>query len=212
MATPPPAEERRPIRLVVRDDDLHRNRLTVFFRLLLAIPHFVWVTLWGIAAFVVSFVLWLAVVINGEVPSSLHGFVEGYVRYATQVGAYVLLAANPYPGFRGAPGYDVDVEIDPPARQSRWSGFFRLVLAHSGAAPRDRARRRSDVRAAAGSWNQDTASYDAYGAVTLGGAASVAAFLAWFYVLVRGRAPRGLRDLTAFALGYYAQAVGYSCS
>ena len=119
----------RPIRLVVRDDDLRRSRLTVFFRFFLAIPHFIWVTLWGMAAFVVAFILWLAVLIEGKAPENLHDFVAGYVRYATHVSAYVFLAANPYPGFRGAPGYAVDVEIDPPERQSRWTGFFRLVLA-----------------------------------------------------------------------------------
>ena len=31
-----------PVQLVV-EDDLQRNRLTVFFRLILAIPHFIWV-------------------------------------------------------------------------------------------------------------------------------------------------------------------------
>src|SRR5207244_7288926 len=33
-----------PVRLVVTDD-LRRTRLTVFFRLLLAIPHFIWLSL-----------------------------------------------------------------------------------------------------------------------------------------------------------------------
>jgi Domain of unknown function (DUF4389) len=201
-------EERRPIRLVVRDGDLHRNRLTVFFRVLLAIPHLVWVTLWGIAAFVVAFVLWLAVVINGEVPSSLHGFVEGYVRYATQVGAYVLLAADPYPGFRGAPGYDVDVEIDPPVRQGRWGGFFRLILALPALALATALGGGVTFGSPSSSWSSDTGAYEAY-AATIGGVASIAAVLAWFSILARGRAPRGLRDLTAFALGYYVQAVGY---
>jgi hypothetical protein len=202
-------EQRRPIRLVVRDGDLHRSRLTVFFRILLAIPHLVWVTLWGLAAFVVAFVLWLAVVINGEVPSSLHGFVEGYVRYATQVGAYVLLAADPYPGFRGAPGYDVDVEIDPPVRQGRWAGFFRLLLAIPALLLATALGGGVTFGPPAGSYTSETESYDLYGAVTLGGAASLAAFLAWFYILVKGRAPRGMRDLTAYALGYWAQAMSY---
>jgi len=62
----------RPIRLVVRDDDLRRSRLTVFFRLFLAIPLFIWLLLWGIAAYVVAFVLWLAVLINAEAPRGLH--------------------------------------------------------------------------------------------------------------------------------------------
>jgi hypothetical protein len=44
--------EPHPIRLIVTDD-LRRSRLTVFFRLLLAIPHFVWLLLWGIANAVV---------------------------------------------------------------------------------------------------------------------------------------------------------------
>ena len=114
----------RPVRLVVRDDDLHRTRLTVLFRLFLAIPHFIWLALWGIAALVVAFILWLAVLIEGKAPENLHDFVAGYVRYATHVASYVLLAADPYPGFRGRPGYPVDVEIDPPESQGRWGGSF----------------------------------------------------------------------------------------
>jgi Domain of unknown function (DUF4389) len=202
-------EERRPIRLVVRDDALERSRLTVFFRLVLAIPHLVWVTLWGIAAFVVALVLWLAVLIEGKVPGSLHDFVAGYVRYATHVGAYVLLAAGPYPGFRGHPGYAVDVEIDPPQRQGRWGGFFRLLLAVPALVLATALGGGLTFGPPAGSYTAETESYDLYGAVTVGGAASVAALLAWFYIVVRGRAPRGVRDLTAYALGYWAQAVAY---
>jgi hypothetical protein len=186
MAVAPPA---RSIRLVVRDDDLHRNRLTVFFRLLLAIPHLVWLILWGIAAFTVAFVNWLAVLIEAKVPTSLHDFVAGYLRYATHVGAYLLLAANPYPGFRGRPGYPVDLEIDPPERQGRWGGFFRLFLALPALVL---------AEALGGGGGSDT-----------GGAAAMAAFLAWFFCLALGRAPRGLRDLTAYALDYGAQAAGY---
>ena len=119
----------RPIRLVVRDDDLKRSRLTVFFRLILAIPVLVWVVLRGIAAFVVGFVNWLAVLIQGEVPDSLHDFVASYIRYSTQVSAYVFLAADPYPWFRCQEDYPVDLEVDPPVRQGRWGGFFRLLLA-----------------------------------------------------------------------------------
>src|SRR4029450_11253759 len=39
-----------PIRLI-NHDDLHRNRLTVFFRLILAIPLFLWAILWGVIAY-----------------------------------------------------------------------------------------------------------------------------------------------------------------
>ena len=78
--------EHRPVRLVVRDD-LERTRLTVVFRIFLAIPLLLWVVLRGVAAFVVAFVNWLAVLVQGEVPESTHDFVASYIRYATQVSA-----------------------------------------------------------------------------------------------------------------------------
>lgn len=199
----------RPIRLVVSDDSLERSRLTVFFRLFLFIPLFIWLILWGIAAFTVSFVLWLAVLINREVPRSLHDFVAGYLRFTTHASAYIFLAANPYPGFRGRPGYPVDLEIDPPVQQGRWGGFFRLFLAIPAlmlAAALGSGLSFNSPSGSAGAQNEEAY---AFYAASVGGAASAVAFLAWFAILVRGREPRGLRDLTAYALGYGAQATGY---
>lgn len=196
------AADRR-IRLVVRDD-LRRSRLTVFLRLLLALPHLVWLALWGIAASVAAFVLWLAVLIEGTAPVAVHGFVAGYLRYATQLAAYVFLAANPFPGFRGAPGYPVDLEIAPPGRQSRWTALVRLVLVLPAAF----------LAAALGgglAWAGVSGIYVFFVVIAAtSGAAGAAGFLVWFAALVRGHAPRGLRDLTAYALGYNAQAAGYA--
>jgi hypothetical protein len=204
------APSQRPVRLVVADD-LERRRLTVFFRLILAIPHLIWVTLWGVAAFVVSFVMWLAVVIQGQVPTVLHDFVAGYLRYATQVGGYLFLAASPYPGFRGRPGYPIDLEIDPPERQSRWTGFFRLFLAIPALLLAATLGGGLSVGSPGGSWGAagGDESSATWSAVTLTGVAAAAAFLAWFAIMVRGRAPRGIRDLVAFTLGYSAQAASY---
>jgi hypothetical protein len=203
--------EERPVRLVVRDD-LARTRLTVFFRLALAIPVLVWVALRGIAAFVVAFVNWLAVVIQGEVPTGMHEFVASYIRYSTQVSAYVFLAADPYPWFRVQDDYPVDVEISPPVRQGRWGGFFRLVLALPAlllaAALGGGFATGSSGQ---GSWTASSGSEESvwWSVSSFGGAVAAAALLAWFAILARGRAPRGLRDLTAFALGYGAQAGSY---
>lgn len=194
-------EERRPIRVVVHDDELQRSRLTVFFRALLAIPHLLWVTLWGIAVSFVSFANWLAVVINRELPSSLHNFTAAYLRYATHVAAYVFLAAGPFPGFRGRPGYPIDLEVAPPALQNRWSGFFRLVLAFP-------ALLLTSLLGSPLSVNAFLVVFS-YGFALLLSAAGLAAFLAWFYCVSLGRAPRGLRDLTTYALGYGAEAAGY---
>ena len=204
--------EHRPVRLVVRDD-LERTRLTVLFRLFLAIPLIVWVALRGIAAFLVAFVNWLAVLVQGEVPASTHDFVASYIRYATQVSAYVFLAANPYPWFRVQQDYPIDVEIDPPVRQGRSGGFFRIVLAlpalllatalGGGFASGSSGQ---------GSWTASSSGSDEaywWNVSSVGGVAAAAALLAWFAILVRGGAPRGLRDLVAFTLGYAAQAGAY---
>jgi hypothetical protein len=204
--------EHRSVRLTVRDD-LERTRVTVFFRIVLAIPVLVWVILRGVAAFIVAFVNWIAVLVQGEVPDSLHDFVASYVRYATQVSAYVFLAADPYPWFRCQADYPVDVEIDPPVRQGRWGGFFRFVLAlpalllatalGGGFATGSSSQ---------GSWSASSSgSEDAFwwNVSSAGGVAAAAALLAWFAIVARGRAPRGLRDLVAFTLGYAAQAGAY---
>lgn len=202
--------EERPIRLVVRDD-LTRDRFTVFFRLLLAIPLFVWVTLRGIAAFVVAFVNWLAVLVQGEVPSSLHDFVASYLRYATQVSAYVFLAANPYPWFRVQQEYPIDLEIRSPVRQGRWGAFFRLVLAIPALVLASALGGGFTTGSSGGgSWSASSNEQSLwFSASSFGGATAAAAFLAWFAIVVQGRAPRGLRDLAAFALGYGAQAGAY---
>jgi uncharacterized protein DUF4389 len=170
-----------PIRLS-SDDDLRRSRLTVFFRLPLAVPHFVWLMLWGIAVLFALLASWFVTLVRGRPPAALHRFLAAYLRYQTHVSAFFQLVANPFPGFVGRAGsYPVDVEIDGPERQNRWVTGFRLLLA-----------------------------FPAFLVTSaLGSAAYVAAFLSWFYALVRGRVPRGLRNLGAFQLRYTAQAVGY---
>ena len=160
----------------------------------------------------VSFVLWLAVLIEGKAPEILHDFVAGYVRYATHVGAYLYLAADPYPGFRGRPGYPVDLEIDPPERQSRWTAFFRILLAlpvlllasvlgggFSLGSPGSSGASASGEASASAAWT----------GASVTGAAAAAAVLAWFATVALGRTPRGLRDLVGYAIGYGAQTAGY---
>jgi hypothetical protein len=204
MAAQPP----HPIRLVVTDD-LERTRVTVFFRLFMAIPHYIWSLLFGIAAVVVAFINWWATLFKGESPKGLHNFLAGYQRYTTHIGAYTSLAAQPWPKFYmgdNLPQYPIDLEIDPPAPQRRAVTFFRLFLAipaffisstlggFSGGISGGFQRR--------GPWYLNF--YRGGGAV--GGIASV---LSWFSSLVRGRSPRGLRDVIAWGSGYSAQLGGY---
>lgn len=183
-----------PIRLTVTDDQ-KRNRLTVFFRLILAIPHFIWLVLWGIATAVAVVINWFATLIAGQSPGGLHNFIARYLRYATQVGAYLSLLADPYPGFGGDSDYPVDIEIEPPKPQSRWTTFFRVILALPA------ITLASALTGGGGGSGRNSGST---------GALQTVAFLGWFVSLIRGVMPLGMRDLGAYSLGYTAQAWGYA--
>lgn len=192
------------------DDDLRRSRLTVFFRLLLAIPHFVWIVLWSIVVIFAAIAAWVAALVTGRLPNGLHRFFAAYVRYATHLGAYMALAANPYPGFTGEPGYPVDVEIPAPAPQPRWKIAIRLLLAipalmlagalGSGFGGGGYSGQADDSSVSSAQW---------FASSGAGGIAALCAFLGWFAVLALGRMPRGLRNLGAYGIGYTAQAYAY---
>ena len=187
--------EPHPIRLVVTDD-LGRSRLTVFFRLLLAIPHFVWAGLIGVAVFLCVVANWFILLATARTPKGLHDFVAGYIRYSTQLEAYLFLAANPYPPFYPASSddsYPVTLEIDPPAEQSRPKTLFRLFLAVPAIG-----------LSAELLWGGARAG--GYGG---GGLALGVAFLLWWVAVLRGRVPRGMRDLVAYTIGYGAQLSAY---
>jgi hypothetical protein len=201
----PLAQPERPVRVVVRDD-LQRNRLTVFFRLVLAIPHAIWISLWGIVALVTAIVNWFATLADGRSPNALHNFLALYVKYVTQVYAYVYLAANPYPPFDGRPGYPVDVEIDPPQRQRRAKVAARIILAIP-------ALLFGATLAGSPGWSSYTRSSgggsSGFSISNGGGLLIVAAVFGWFVILARGRMPRGLRDAAVYALSYAAQLWAY---
>jgi len=114
---------------VVGGNELGRSRLTVFFRLVLLIPHYVVLALYGIGAIVVVFISWFAALFTGRVPEGMHGFIAGYLRYYTRVAAYQMILANPYPPFGAGGSYTVDLEVAPAERQGRLGVFFRYFLA-----------------------------------------------------------------------------------
>jgi len=197
-----------PVQLLITDD-LHRSRLTVFFRLLLAIPLFIWFGLWSIGVFFAAIIGWFAALFTGRLPEGLHEFFGMYVRYATHVGAYLAIAANPYPSFTGTPGYPVDVSIPEPQSQPRWKTAIRLVLAIPALLLA--ATLGSFVGGGGGSQAaEDGASKAEWLASSgFGGVAAVCAVLGWFAALALGRMPLGLRNLGAFGIGYTAQAYSY---
>lgn len=171
---------RHPIGLIVTDD-LKRNRLTVFFRLLLAIPQAIWLALWGIVVEIAVLIAWFAALILGRVPQGLHDFIASYVRATSHLYAYVLLLADPWPPFGGNVSYPVDLRIDGPAPQSRLSVFFRLLLAIPALVLTYVFRLVNQV----------------------------VAFLGWFYCLALGRMHQGMRDISLWLTRYELQTYAY---
>jgi hypothetical protein len=170
-----------PVQLDARDE-LRRSRLTVFFRLPLAVPHLVWLTLWGIAALLVAIANWVATLIAATSPAPLHRFLAAYVRYQVHVGAYLYLVGNPFPGFTGdEASYPIELRVAGRERQNRWTVLFRGILAVPALLVTG-----------------------AYGSLLL-----VVALLGWFTGLFVGRMPLGLRNAGALALRYSAQTYGY---
>jgi Domain of unknown function (DUF4389) len=176
-----PDVQPHPIRLV-NDDDLRRTRLTVFFRLLLAIPHLVFIALWSLIIPFVALVNWAATLVVGSLPYGLHEFTARYVRYLTHVYAYTHLVADPFPPFAATRGYPIDLVIALPALQNRWTVGFRLVLAIPALIIASVFRT----------------------------VLQVLAFVGWFYSLATGRMSGGMRDLAAYALRYDMQTMGYA--
>ena len=174
------AAARHPIGLIVTDD-LRRSRLTVFFRLLLAIPQFIWLTIWSIPVTFAVLISWFAGIVTGRVPDGLHNFDAAYLRYSTRVAGYVFLLAEPWPGFTTGQPYPLDARVDPAAPQSRLTVFFRLILAIPA-----------------------LILVYVFRAVN-----QVIAFLAWFYCLVVGRMHEGMRNISAWLLRYEVQTYAY---
>ena len=175
---PPPPH---PVRLAVFDD-LKRSRLTVFFRLLLFIPHFFWQYVWWAMIFVLVIINWFAVLFRARSPEDLHLLLARALRYRTHATSYMFLVSNPYPTFFGRPGsHPIDLEVEGPDRQRRVITFFRLILAIP-------------------------AFVVAYVFIFV---MWVVAFIGWFIALVVGRMPKGMRDLSAYCLQYESQTWAY---
>ena len=171
-----------PIRLVV-NDDLQRTRLTVFFRLILAIPLLLWAVLWAVIAVLAYIANWFATLVKGQSPEGLHNFLATFLRYTTHVRAYTLLVADPYPPFTGKEGtYPIDLEVDPPQRQNRWTVFFRGILAIP-------ALLLSNI---------------------LSQINQLLAIFSWFIALATGRVPEGLRNFAALAMRIETQTYAYA--
>ena len=161
-----------------------RNRLTAFFRLLLAIPVFIWLYLYGLVAAIVAIGAWFAIVFTGRFPAGMYKFLADFIEVEVTATAYAVLLSEPYPPFLASskPDYPVRMYFAGPLPQySRAKTFFRLLLAIPIMIMRYVAQIMLEV----------------------------CAFAAWIVAVITGGLPRGLFDPMVLANSYIARSDAY---
>lgn len=76
-----------------------RNRLTVFFRLIMVIPSAIVLYILLVIASLLIFFGWLIALLTGSVPGGIHNFVAGVLRWGVRLSGYVYLLTDQYPPF-----------------------------------------------------------------------------------------------------------------
>jgi Domain of unknown function (DUF4389) len=161
-----------------------RNRLTTFFRYIVAIPWFIVGAIYGFVAEIAVVVAWFALVFTGRYPEGIYNFVGGYVRFYGRVTAFLYLATDEWPPFNGNenPSYPVRVGVPPPKPEySRLKAGFRLIIG---------------IPVILLAYVQSLI-------------AIVISFIGWFAILFTGKLSEGLFDPLRSALAYMTRATAY---
>jgi hypothetical protein len=87
------------VRVDVQPELADRNRLTVGFRIILAIPQLIVISVLWFASTVVTFVAAFAVLFTGRWPTGMRDFVVNVFKWWLRVEAYILLLTDAYPPF-----------------------------------------------------------------------------------------------------------------
>jgi Domain of unknown function (DUF4389) len=161
-----------------------RNRLTVFFRSIVAIPWLIVAYVYGLVASLAVVIVWFAMVFTGRYPEGLYDFIGGYVRMANRTNGFHYLLTDEYPPFGGeeAPDYPIRIGVPPPLdKYSRAKAFFRYIIG-------------IPVMILA---------------VVQGLILGVVTLIAWFAILFTGKHPEGLFTPARSASAYLTRAAAY---
>jgi hypothetical protein len=160
------------------------SRLTTFFRLFLAIPGVLWVSIWSIALIATVPIAWFALLFTGRYPESLYEFHASFARYLTKIYAYYSLATDVWPGFSGSAddGYPVRLGLGPPL-----TGYNRLKVA---------------LRI----FLLIPVALIAYAMQIVAGVASL---IAWFAIVITAKMPEGVHQMLRLGLSYQLRATPY---
>jgi Domain of unknown function (DUF4389) len=153
----------------------------VLFRVLLVIPQYVVLAIWTMLAVPAVAIAWLALLIEGRLPSFLHRFLGSFLRYQGQVTAWFDLLSSGYPDPLHTGEHPFRIDLPDRLRQPRLVTLFRLVLA-------------LPALVLASVFN-----------VVL----ALASVAAWFAGVALGRTTLGLLELGTFCLRYQLETQAY---
>lgn len=119
---PPPVQ-------VTVDGAQPQSRVTVLFRLIMAIPHFIVLFFLDIGALVVAFLGWWGALFMGQLPDFAASYLTGVIRWMARVYGYMFLLTDVYPPFTldDVPDYPVRIATTR-ERLNRAAVFFRFIL------------------------------------------------------------------------------------
>jgi len=161
-----------------------RSRLTTFFRLITAIPAMVLTFFYVLAAEVVVFIAWFALLFTGRYPEGMYNFVAGAVRNSTRLQGYYSLLTDKYPPWNGEDdsAYPIRVHIaSPKEKYSRAKVFFRIILL-------------IPVYIIQYVYN-----------IMM----QVGALCSWVVIVITGKQPEGLQNFINMAMRYHVDALAY---
>lgn len=162
-------------------DPAPQNRLTVLFRIFMAIPHLIVLYALNLALEIVAFIGWFAALFTGALPEWAHVFIAGVVRWQVRVYSYLFLLTDVYPPFSlDDAAYPVRL-VTRPTRLNRLAVFFRIILAIPAAI---------------------VAAIAAFGFFIL-------SFFGWLIALVTGKLPGALHQAGAAIVRYQARYSGF---
>ena len=159
-----------------------RNRLTVAFRIILAIPHLIVSYVWRYLAEVLAFIQWFIIVFTGKRNQGLWNLQQSWLGYYSRVLGYISLLFDPYPAFGTEPGNaPVRTEISYEESANRLTNGLRFL------------------------WIIPAVII----AIFVGIASAVVTLISWFAILFTGKQPRGMWDFVLKAVRYTLQLQSY---
>jgi hypothetical protein len=96
---PPFGDGPYPVDLELSEPDSPRDRLTIAFRFILALPHLVVLWALGLVWALTTVVAWFNILFTGHYPERLYKFAVDVMSWGARVEAYMLLLRDEYPPF-----------------------------------------------------------------------------------------------------------------